>query len=376
MTTPGIRRSHAGANAARGDLCGNETLPHASGEPTGAPKTHSPRWLHWVTRISLAIGIGALVTTIWIVGPHVLMAQLANIGWFFVALAVLELATSACDATALYFMADGPGRPSWRACVVAQVAGRGINSITPGGNLGEATKVGLLAHHCSPRRIVAAVMYVNLVAVVINLLVIAVSSIATTFLFDMPRAATIALYIAAPITAGLAIAIMFLIKRGMLSTLANALSHLHIISKQRRKRWTKVLDEVDRRLRGQETANTRRAIVFIAVSQLVQKAITYATVLATGYVLSAGQFLALCSAGVLLGWISAIIPLGIGVSEGGNVALFSLIGAPPPLGLALALARRVNQVVFAALGFIVLTADRAVSRVRTHVTGRVPVPTT
>src|SRR5213075_1927580 len=116
-------------SGALGDLCGNEAPSHAS---------HSPRWLHWVTRVSLAIGIVALSITVWLVGPRLLLVQLANIGWFFVALVVLELATSVCDATAIYFMADGKGRPSWRACVVAQVAGRGINSITPGGNLGEA----------------------------------------------------------------------------------------------------------------------------------------------------------------------------------------------------------------------------------------------
>src|SRR5439155_4204775 len=119
MTTPGIRSSRAGASAALGDLCGNEAASHASQE-------HSPRWLRWVTRVSLAIGIAALIATIWLVGPNLLVAQIENIGWFFLALVALELATSICDATAVYFIADGPGRPSWRACVVAQVAARGI----------------------------------------------------------------------------------------------------------------------------------------------------------------------------------------------------------------------------------------------------------
>jgi uncharacterized membrane protein YbhN (UPF0104 family) len=84
-------------------------------------------------------------------------------------------------------------------------------------------------------------------------------------------------------------------------------------------------------------------------------------------VMSPGQFLALLSAGLLIAWISTIVPMGLGLSEGGNAALFTLIGAPASLGLALALARRVNQVVFAAIGFIVLAADR----VGTHVHGRI-----
>ena len=58
-------------------------------------------------------------------------------------------------------------------------------------------------------------------------------------------------------------------------------------------------------------------------SQALQKALTYVTVLSAGYLLRPGQFLALLSAGVLLGWISTIIPMGLGISEGGNVALFT-----------------------------------------------------
>jgi uncharacterized membrane protein YbhN (UPF0104 family) len=115
---------------------------------------------------------------------------------------------------------------------------------------------------------------------------------------------------------------------------------------------------VDSRLRGQDVRQRSHAIAFLALSQALQKFLTFLVVFAAGYTLSPGQFLALVSAGVLLGWISTIIPMGLGISEGGNVALFSLIGAPASLGLALALARRVNQIVFAAIGFIVLTADR------------------
>jgi len=200
-----------------------------------------------------------------------------------------------------------------------------------------------------------------------------VCSAATAFLFDIPHAGVIALLVGAAIAAGIAIGIMVLIQRGILSTLSNALAHVHIISKKRRKSWNNTLEEVDRRLRGQDSTHARKAVVFIAISQLGQKALTYATVMAAGYMLSTGQFVALCSAGLLLGWISTIIPMGLGISEGGNVALFSIIGAPPPLGLALAMARRVNQIVFAVIGFFVLTADRVASRVQTRFTGRAPL---
>jgi uncharacterized protein (TIRG00374 family) len=323
---------------------------------------HRPHWLAWVTRASLVIGLAALVVTIWLVGPSALLHYLREIGWFFIVIVAIELLSSVLDATAVYFMAHGPGRPSWRVAVVAQITGRGINSVTPGGNLGEAVKVGLLSRHCSTRRAVAAVLYAGLIAVVISFGLIAVCSAPTAFLFKMPDAVMVILFAGAALAAAIAVAIVWLMRRGMLSILANALARLHLISRKRRKKWHAALADVDARLSGQSNGYRRKAIVCVAISQFLQRALTYFTVLEAGYHLSPGQFLALLSAGVLIGWISTIIPMGLGLSEGGNVALFTVIGAPASLGLALALARRVNQIVFAAIGFIVLAADRIASQ--------------
>jgi uncharacterized protein (TIRG00374 family) len=335
------------------------------------PTEHHPSWLRWVTRISLVVGICALVATTRIVGLDVIFEHLRTIGWVFIVLCAIEILSSICDGTAVYYMSHGPGQPTWRHAVVAQLAGRGVNAVTPGGNLGEALKVSLLSHECSPRRIVAAVMYANLVALVISFLVIGVGSAATAFLFDVPRSAAIALCLGGVVGVSISVGIVVLVRRGMLSTLSNALARIRIISKKRRESWNRTLEEVDARLRGSDDgAHRRKAIAFIVISQSLQKALTYLTVLSAGYSLSAGQLLALLSAGVLLGWISTIIPMGLGISEGGNVALFSVIGAPPALGLALAFARRVNQIVFAVIGFVVLTADRLASRMQGRLGGR------
>ncbi len=338
----------------------------ASTSNSEQPST-TPRWMTWITRVAMVVGLGALAATIWIVGPHVILEHLHEIGWFFLLIVGVDVLSSTCDATAVYYMAQGPGAPTWRECVVAQLAGRGISAVTPGGNLGEALKVGLLSRRCSPKRIIAALMYVGLMLVVFSFAVIAIGTAATAFLFDVPRAGIIALLIGAAVAAGIAVTVMFLIQRGMLSTLTRVLQRVRIISSKRREKWTATLEEVDSRLRGQDGDRRRHALVYLAISQTLQKFLTFLAVYAAGYTLSPGQFLALVSAGVLLGWISTIIPMGLGISEGGNVALFSLIGAPSSLGLALALARRVNQVVFASIGFVVLTADK----VGTHIHGKV-----
>lgn len=353
------------------ELADREALQSAAANPVDPgcepPAPATPRWMKWVTRISVVIGIGALIATVWWVGPSVIYGHLREIGWFFLLIVSADVLSSVCDGTAVYYMAQGKGAPRWRECVVAQLAGRGVNAVTPGGNLGEALKVGLLSERCSPKRIVAAVMYVGLVLIVFSFAVIALGTAVTAFWFDMPPTAQIALLVGALLAAVIAGTILVLLRRGMLSTLSNGLTRLRIISKKRRQKWSKTLEEVDARLRGQDVAHRKHAIAFLAISQALQKFLTFLVVYAAGYVLSPGQFLALVSAGVLLGWISTIIPMGLGISESGNVALFGLIGAPASLGLALALARRVNQIVFAAIGFVVLSADR----LGTHIHGRV-----
>ena len=74
------------------------------------------------------------------------------------------------------------------------------------------------------------------------------------------------------------------------------------------------------------------------------------------------ELLALLSAGIVLGWVSTLIPMGLGIAEGGNYGLFNLIGAPAALGVSLALAHRVMQILSAIVGFSVLGLYRVSTR--------------
>ena len=318
-----------------------------------------PAWLRWVTRASLALGLVALVVTIWVVGVDTIARHLRTIGpWFIVLLAIEAVATS-CDGAALYLMTRGPGGPSWRNVCVAQFAGRAVNSVTPGANLGEALKVSLLARECSTQRIVAAVMYVAVAQIVVALALISAGSFATAVSFRVERATMTTLVVIGSLAAAVAILLVYLVRRGMLASLARMGHRLRLISKPRYDRWAESIDNLDARLRGELRSDHRfGAACLVVVAQLLQRVVVWVAIVATGYSLSVPQLIAVLSAGVVLNWVSAIVPMGVGVSEGGNSAMFLAIGAAPSVGVALALARRVNQIIFAALGFGVLAADR------------------
>lgn len=325
----------------------------------GAYNEGVPTWLRWVTRISLVLGLVALVVMIWKIGIGTLVDHLKAIGPWFGLLLAIDATAAMCDAGAIYLMTRGPGAPGLRSVCVAQLAGRAVNSVTPGANVGEALKVSLLARACSTQRIVAAVMFVALAGFIVSLGVVAVGSLATALVFDLPHAARFALALTGACAAGVAAAVVIFVRRGMLCALARAARRLRMISYARCERWQRPARELDARLRGDLQADHRiAASCLVLISQLLQRGVVWIAIIAAGYSLGTPQLIVVLSAGVVLGWISTLVPLGVGVAEGGNCALFALIGAPPSLGVALALARRVNQIVFAAFGFAVLALDR------------------
>jgi len=58
-----------------------------------------------------------------------------------------------------------------------------------------------------------------------------------------------------------------------------------------------------------------------------------------------------------------LVPASLGALEGGYVATFSALGLPSPAGVAFGLARRVREIVWIAVGFIVFAVIRSDARV-------------
>ncbi len=325
---------------------------------------HAPAWLRWVTRASIVVGLVALAVTVWAVGVETLADHLRAIGPWFLLLLAIEGASTFCEAGSTYMMTRGTGGPTFRKVCVAQFAGRAVNSVTPGASVGEALKVSLLARDCSTQRIVAGVMYTALASGIVAMAIVAAGSLLTALAFPIPRAAMIILVITGVIATAIAGSLVVLVRRGMLGALARTARRFRLISAARLTAWSAKLENLDDRLRGDIQGQHRMAATsLVVVAQVLQRGAVCVTIFATGYSLGIPQLIAILSAGVLLGWLCNIVPLGIGVAEGGNFALFAALGAPPSLGVALALAKRVNQVVFAALGFGVLAADRLAEKV-------------
>jgi hypothetical protein len=333
-----------------------------SREEEGTP----PGWARWVTRVSFVCALGALGATLCAVGPHAIASRLAAIGPWFLAIVSVEGVITVLDARAIYATSCGRGEP-FGPVVFAQVAGRAVNAVTPTGSLGEATKMSVLTRSMPTSRAIASVLFYDVTSAVVQLVVIAIGAPLTAWFVPLPTPVPLLLFVTAALAAALALVLVLLVQRGMLASLVGVAARLRLVSAKRRAAWQERIEKVDVTLRGTRGNGRRRAIGYVVVAQVIGWGSIWMILAASGFRASAGELAALVSAGVVLGWIASIVPLGLGVAESGNFALFAALGAPPSYGVTLALARRINQIVFAGIGFALLgvwRASRAFSRRR------------
>jgi uncharacterized membrane protein YbhN (UPF0104 family) len=86
--------------------------------------------------------------------------------------------------------------------------------------------------------------------------------------------------------------------------------------------------------------------------------------IATGVDLTVPLVAGTLSVGILITWISNIVPLGLGIADGGNYALYGALGGTPGAGLEFAMINRVRTVLLASMGLAVMAIGNVVDRKR------------
>jgi len=233
----------------------------------------------------------------------------------------------------------------------AQVIGRAINVVTPLASLGEATKATTLMARTSSARAVGAVLHYNLATLAVRLMTIAIGAPLCALLLDVPPGLTL-LLIAGGAGAALLVGLgVVLVRRGMLVSVVGALRSVRLVSAARAERWRGRLAEVDRRLRGEGTPRQRwTPIGWTVLSRLGTLLSAWAVLVAMGHHVAVGTLAAISTAGQLITVASSLVPLGLGLAEAGNAALFAALGEPASLGVAMVLGTRITLVVYATLG--------------------------
>lgn len=331
--------------------------------PAGRPPDdgEDPRWARW---LSLAVGASALIAlvlTIRSVGLAAILDQLRIIGWWFVPIVLLELAGTLADAAVIHgFLGPGGRRPGFLGVLKAQVAGRAINLVTPMASVGEATKVSMLVHETSSRRAVAAVVRFNLSYVGWNLASVVLGAPICAAVLPLPTWLERMLWIGSGVAVLVVTAVALLLRAGLVGSLIGALRGLRILRAERAKSLRQRLRDVDRSLRGDRGLRSWTPALWALVSKALGWAVVWIVMAVNGAAPSLGVMATLASAGTLVSIASNIVPMGIGVNEAGIAALMAALGESPSLGVTTVLARRVIQMVYAALGLTLLASAEAV----------------
>ena len=327
-----------------------------------------PTWAKWVTRVSLVIGLVALVVTIRNLGLDKIGEYFRRIGWWWFAVIALEILVTSLDATAIRcFLSPESQKVKLRSTLLAQLAGRSINAVTPSGNLGEVVKSTVLTEHVSQSRAVATILLYNVVSFSVELMVVAVAAPFLALLVPMPSGLTWLFLVAGAVCLVLSIGIYALVRRGMLSSVARVALRLRLVSKARHARWEERLRSVDDKVRlvaGASARDRMLGIALVTMSRLTSMGLSLMVFHAIGGELTAGFIAGYTVGGVVVYMVATLVPMGLGVSEGGFAGLFKALGEDPVKGTTLVLARRVTLVLYAATGLLLMTASETVKRAR------------
>jgi uncharacterized membrane protein YbhN (UPF0104 family) len=323
-------------------------------EEAGEPEPKKSVWNTVFNLVVFLIGGAALVwmlrTTSWSEVAEVV----ADVGAWSVVIITLDLTSLVLDAKAWHAFMRPEARmvPFWRV-LGAWSSGRAINVLTPGGGLGEAVKVTMLDGHAPRARVLSSIVLLNVSMLYFSVSVMLIGIPITLLLVDLPDALNVM------------VALGFVIHRGAMRSLVGTLRRFRLISAERAKVWKEKLKDVDRHIKelhSDRTSGTRAGFGYVLASKLVNYSATITLLGAVGVPLSPALVIGVLSVGVLISWIAAIVPLGLGLADGGNYALYSLLGATGQQGLFVTLLARARSIAVALLGLAMMAGLTVLDR--------------
>jgi uncharacterized membrane protein YbhN (UPF0104 family) len=324
-------------------------------------------WSNLFNLAMLVVGGAALWWMIRTVGVVDVVKAVTGVGRWFGVILALDLIALGCDSAALHaFMRPEARMVSYWRVLAAQASGRAINAVTPGGALGEATKLSLLTAHAPRSRVLSSLVLLNLTQLYLAVIVIVIGTPIMFMLVDIPHTLRVLIMIGLGAMIPLIAALAVIVKRGATTTIVAMARRIHLISRERAESWKPRVDEVDhhiRELQKNRSYGTWKGILWIGASKVATSTATICVLHATaGVPVTLALVVAVLSAGVLVQWVAQIVPMGLGLAEGGNYALFDLVGVGGDLAVPVTMINRARSLLVAMLGLVVFAAMHALDR--------------
>ena len=304
--------------------------------------------------------------------------QAFEVGGWFAVLAAIDLASVLCDAFAVHGYLRPRVRVSYPRVLGAQASGLAINRLTPGNSLGEPVKVTMLVRYVPVDAAVSAIVMFNLTTYYVAIAALVIGVPLTATLLDLPHQLAIAVWLAAGVLDVVAVALAVVVRRGAVGTIIDGAVAIRVVSRARGDRWHARIATIDATVRelGRPESGFRRGLAGVVGSRLLNWTGTIVVLHACAITLTLPLVVATLSVGILVTWMTNVIPLGLGIADGANYMLYDLLGATSKAGLLFTMVNRLRTVVLAILGLAIMAIANAVYRSEPHderVAGAAPV---
>jgi uncharacterized membrane protein YbhN (UPF0104 family) len=296
-------------------------------------------------------------------------AALSSLGWSSAAVLItLDSITLCCNAAALHtFMRPQSRMVSYLRVLGAQASAHSINTLTPGLPIGVATKFTLLVEHMPRARVLSSIVLLNLTQLYLSVAVLIVGIPITLLFVDLPHELKLAVGVVVAALIPVVVALGLCIRRGALRTVVDVLRRTRIISAARADQWHEHAHEVDahiRELHRHRSAGTWHGIAWLVGARASAWSAALLLVYMLGVPLTPALVIGLITLGILVTWLSALVPFGVGLADGGSYGLFLLLGATGPQGLLVAMVNRARSFVMALLGLVGFGAIHVIDHLR------------
>lgn len=323
-----------------------------------------PRRRHVLHAVALLVGGVAFGFLVDRLGWSGIERVIVDTGWWFVVIAACDLCSVLCDAAGIQCFARAHADVSYWRVFAAQSSGVAINRLTPGHSLGEPIKATMLMEHVPAATAISAIVMFNASTVFLSIAAIVLGVPLTMLAMDLPPREQLLVAIAAAVLAILAIGLLFLIKRGMLATLIRGARRIRILGEARASRWTERVAETDRNIRELGQPGHRIGLLWVVASRAFNWTGTVVILYAADIPLSPPIVIGALTVGILITWLSNIIPLGLGLADGGNYLLYGALGSSGAAGLDFTMINRTRTCLLAAMGLTVMLIASLVDQLR------------
>jgi hypothetical protein len=323
-----------------------------------------PRARHVWHVVALVVGAIALAFLVDRLGREGFERAILGTGKWFLLIAAIDLASVFSDAAGVYCFVRPLAPISYFRVLAAQASGIAINRLTPGNSLGEPVKVTMLMAHVPETAAIPAIVMFNISSYVVAVSMIGIGVPITLLSLELSTGATIAVLVATVVIIVAVGSLVVLARRGALGTLVRAGRRIRVLSPARAERLQTRLAGIDDNIKKFGDPATRRALIFVIASRLLNMSGALVILVALDTPLTLPLITGTLSVGILITWISNVVPLGLGLADGGNYALYGVLGGSPGAGLEFAMVNRVRTVVLASMGLTVMAIANVVDRKR------------